>query len=76
MTKSATISELRDAIWGVSITTDCWTLSATQSYMTVTAHFVTKTHKLKSYVLQTAEVSEIQPKTLRVSCKNVQMSGG
>ena len=57
-TKSAIISELCDAIGGVSITTDCWTSSATQSIMTVTAHFVTKTHKLKSYVLQTREVSE------------------
>ena len=57
-TKSVIISELCDAIGGVSITTDCWTSSATQSYMTVTAHFVTKTHKLKSYVLQTREVSE------------------
>ena len=57
-TKSAIISELCDAIGGVSITTDCWTSSATQSNMTVTAHFVTKTHKLKLYVLQTCEISE------------------
>ena len=57
-TKSTIISELGDAIGGVSITTDCWTSSATQSYMTVTANFVTKTHKLKSYMLQTCEVSE------------------
>ena len=57
-TKSAIISELRDAIVGVSITTDCWTSRATQSFMTVTAHFVTKIRKLKSYVLQTRGVSE------------------
>ena len=67
-TKSVIISELRDAIVGVSITTDCWTSSATQTYMTVTAHFVAKTHKLKSYVLQTCEVSERHSRKSCIPC--------
>ena len=39
-TKLDILSELRDAVGGASITTDCWTSHATESYMTVTAHFI------------------------------------
>ena len=42
----------------VSITTDCWTSHATESYMTVTAHFVSNEYELKSYILQTQELDE------------------
>ena len=42
----------------VSITTNCWTSHATESYMTVTAHFVNNEYELKSYVLQTRELDE------------------
>ena len=38
-TKSDIISDLRDAVGGVSITIDCWTFHAMESYMKVTAHF-------------------------------------
>ena len=57
-TKAEIIEELKEAVGGVSITTDCWTSHATESYMTVTAHFVNKQYELKSYVLQTREVEE------------------
>ncbi|MEW8547090.1 MAG: hAT transposon family protein [Candidatus Thiodiazotropha sp.] len=57
-TKAQVIEELKASIGGVSITTDCWTSHATESYMTVTAHFVTKQYELKSYVLQTRELDE------------------
>ncbi|MEW8546527.1 MAG: hAT transposon family protein [Candidatus Thiodiazotropha sp.] len=57
-TKADIVKELKEAKGGVSITTDCWTSSATESYMTVTAHFVSKENELKSYVLQTRTVDD------------------
>ena len=42
----------------VSITTDCWTSHATESYMTVTALFVNNKYEFKSYVLQTRKLDE------------------
>ncbi len=38
-----------------AITTDGWTSRATQSYMTVTAHFITENWQIANPVLQTAE---------------------
>ena len=49
--------QLRSAEY-VSLTTDFWTSNAVQSYMSVTAHFVTPDWSLSSKVLQTREVSE------------------
>ncbi|GFR68188.1 zinc finger BED domain-containing protein 1 [Elysia marginata] len=37
----------------VSITTDCWTSRAVESFITVTVHFITKDWQLKSRVLTT-----------------------
>ncbi|XP_056102446.1 E3 SUMO-protein ligase ZBED1-like [Rhinichthys klamathensis goyatoka] len=37
----------------VALTTDGWTSRATQSYLTVTAHYITAEWELKSHVLQT-----------------------
>ena len=51
------IKEIKAAVGNVSIiTTDCWTSHATESYMTVTAHFVNNEYELKSYILQTREL--------------------
>ena len=38
----------------VALTTDAWTSRATQSYATYTAHFISETWKLESYVLRTS----------------------
>ncbi|KAM8733234.1 E3 SUMO-protein ligase ZBED1-like [Acanthopagrus schlegelii] len=40
----------------VGITSDTWTSLATESYMSVTAHFIDEEWNLVSYVLQTTEV--------------------
>ena len=42
----------------VAITTDSWTSRAIQSYLTVTAHYITSDWKLESKVLQTREMPE------------------
>ena len=42
----------------VAITTDSWTIRAVQSYLTVTAHYITSDWKLESKVLQTREMPE------------------
>ena len=42
----------------VAITTDSWTSRAVQSYLTVTAHYITSDWKLESKVLKTCEMSE------------------
>ena len=57
-TKLEIIKEIKAAVGNVSITTDCWTSHATESYMTVAAHFVNNEYELKSYVLQTRELDE------------------
>ena len=58
-TKLEIIKEIKAAVGNVSvITTDCWTSHATESHMTVTAHFVNNEYELKSYVLQTRELEE------------------
>ena len=43
---------------GLAITTDGWTSIATQSYITMTAHFINKDWQLTSYGLQTRHVTE------------------
>ena len=42
---------------GVSLTTDGWTLNATVSYVTHTAHLVTPDWKLETAVLETGKFS-------------------
>lgn len=42
----------------VSITTDAWTSTAVESYVTVTVHFINDSWELKSYVLETFEHPE------------------
>ena len=42
----------------VSLTTDIWTSRATQAYLTITSHFITKDWKMQSSVLQTREMPE------------------
>ena len=41
----------------VCLTTDIWTSSISQSYMTVTCHFIDNSWHLKSYVLETVHLS-------------------
>ena len=43
----------------VAITTDSWTSRAVQSYLTVTAHYITSDWKLESKILQTCEMPEM-----------------
>ena len=42
----------------VAITTDAWTSLATESYVTVTVHYITKEWQMKSAVLDTSELDE------------------
>ena len=42
----------------VAITTDGWTSLATESYVTVTVHYITKEWQMKSAVLDTSELDE------------------
>ncbi|XP_028254439.1 zinc finger BED domain-containing protein 1-like [Parambassis ranga] len=48
-------SKLKSAV-RVGITSDTWTSVATESYMSVTAHYIDEEWNLISYVLQTTEV--------------------
>ncbi|XP_065193216.1 E3 SUMO-protein ligase ZBED1-like [Sycon ciliatum] len=50
---SALTSRLK-SVSGCCLTTDAWTSKATQSYNTVTVHFVTETWELESAVVETA----------------------
>ena len=50
--KSAVIDELKNA-QTVAVTTDGWTPRATESYVTITAHYISPEWQLKSCVLQT-----------------------
>ena len=49
----AAVQAAIDSALSVALTTDCWTSCATESFMTVTAHFVTDDWQLKECVLQT-----------------------
>ena len=44
--KADIVQERKTAVGGVCVTADCLTPHATESYMTVTAHFVTKNMNL------------------------------
>ena len=57
-TKSKVSQELKKAEF-IALTTDSWTSRATQSYNTVTAHFIQpETWEMKAYVLQTRVMYE------------------
>lgn len=56
-TVSKVKSDLKNAE-SISLTTDGWTSKATQSYNTVTSHFIDQNWQLKSYVLQTRPLFE------------------
>lgn len=47
----------REAV-GVGITHDMWTSNATEGYGTVTAHFISKSWELETFVLQTRVLAE------------------
>ena len=42
----------------LALTTDIWTSRTTQSYVTITAHYITEEWKIQSYVLCTCEMAE------------------
>ncbi|CAF1398722.1 unnamed protein product [Didymodactylos carnosus] len=42
---------------GISITTDCWTSIAHESYVTVTAQFLTQQFEMKIFILETIDFS-------------------
>ena len=54
----AAVQAAIDSALSVALTTDCWTSCATESFMTVTAHFVTDDWQLKECVLQTRPLHE------------------
>ena len=54
-TKTKVMADLKKSDQ-VALTTDCWTSNATQSYMTVTAHYITSNWELRNLVLQTREL--------------------
>ena len=55
--KASLLQEM-DRMEFVSLTTDFWTSKAVDSYLGITAHFVTPDWKLESRVLQTAQMEE------------------
>ena len=55
--KSKILEELND-VTDVAITTDGWTSLATESYVTVTIHYITKDWQGKSAILNTSELDE------------------
>lgn len=52
------VQEKLDKLESISITTDCWTSLANDSYMTVTAHAIDSEWNKMSLVLDTAELEE------------------
>lgn len=50
--------ELADVKSNVALTTDIWSSSATEAYITVTLHYLNENWKLCSYVLETSEFSD------------------
>ena len=58
LSKRAELEEQLKSIEYCSITTDLWTSRATEGYITITAHFITNTWKMKSVVLKTSPVNE------------------
>lgn len=52
------VTEELDAATAVAITADFWTSVATDSYLGVTAHFISPSWQLESRVLQTREMTE------------------
>ena len=55
--KAAIIEDLNN-VNDVAITADAWTSLATESYVTVTIHYITKDWQRKSAVLDTSELNE------------------
>ncbi|KAK7934311.1 hypothetical protein WMY93_005207 [Mugilogobius chulae] len=53
--KSAILNELT-SVSAVALTTDGWTSRATESYLTVTVHFISSEWKMMSHVLQTRAI--------------------
>ena len=56
-TKAAVQDDLDKAL-SVALTTDGWTSRSTESYLTVTAHFIDDDRQMKDYVLQTRPLHE------------------
>ena len=56
-TKGTVIEMLKEPSH-IALTTDIWTSVATQSYITVTAHFVSSNWELRTYLLQTMNFPE------------------
>lgn len=57
MVRNRVLAELEQAAH-VALTTDLWTSRAHKSYITVTAHFITKEFQMIARVLNTVEVPE------------------
>ena len=56
-THATVLNELKAASM-VSLTTDGWTSRATESYVTITAHFIDSSWHMRNYVLQTRPLFE------------------
>ena len=56
-THATVLNELKAASM-VSLTTDGWTSRATESYITITAHFIDSSWHMRNYVLQTRPLFE------------------
>ena len=52
------VEKALDDVSDVAITTDAWTSLSTESYITVTVHYITKEWQIKSAVLDTSEMDE------------------
>ena len=55
--KTKIVDELSQAS-SVALTTDGWTFRATESYVTITAHYITEEWEMRSPVLQTRPLYE------------------
>ncbi len=56
--KKAKVEERLSTAESIAITTDGWTSRATDSYMTITAHYITGNWQIANHVLQTRPVYE------------------
>ena len=52
------VKQLQDEATGIALTTDIWTSTVVETYITVTAHYLDPSWTMKSYVLETSVFPE------------------
>ena len=56
--RSRALKEQLTTVGNVALTTDCWTALTTESYITITFHYIDKDWQIKSAVLLTQHLSD------------------